>query len=132
MCRNAPVRDPELPDGTDPSHSRQVCTGESDQPFCQLCPQSATYWRLSSPDGAANPWNGDGELTLADGVAPADVWDGVIDSKADGWYAVHWTKAEPCVLCLETTPMRSPKRKPCHKTCAEKYRAGERSFAQPR
>lgn len=131
MCHFAPVRDPELPEGADPTHFVKVCGTDGDRPFCQLCPASPNYWR-NAPVRVADPAADTDQGTLAEAASPADVWKGTINSKEEGWYAVSAHQAAPCVLCLKDTTMRSPSNKPCHKVCAERWRAGERSFAQPR
>ncbi len=132
MCHFEPVRDPDLTEGASPTHFTKVCGGDGDRPFCQLCPASPNYWRNTQPAQVADPATPDGGDTPTEAVSPADVWAGTISSKTDGWYAVGAHQAAPCVLCLKGTTMRSPADKPCHKTCAERWRAGERSFAQPR
>lgn len=128
MCRFVPVRDPDLPAEAEPTHVTKVCDGTGDKPMCQLCEASLTYWGLTDAGEPADPHNGDGERTLTEPEKPIHY---EIDSKAAGWYSKPWNP-EACVLCLKPSIMRSPKHVPCHKDCAERYNAGERTFARPR
>jgi len=144
MCRFAPVRDPELPPGGEPTHATKVCDGTGDLPACMLCPNSLTYWRLTHTEPVADPWSGKGESTMTGAVSPADKHAGEIDcsvpvmvrTTSGEMVKAHWTtvspwKAKPCTLCLKPTTLVSPKGVYIHKTCADRWNAGERRFAEP-
>jgi hypothetical protein len=126
MCRFANV---PRADGSEGPSFTKVCDGQGNMNACLLCPSSLTYWKLTHAGPVADPWNGTGERTMTE---PEPQVHHEINSKEAGWYAVGPHSAEPCTLCLKPTTMRSPKHTPCHKTCAERWNAGERIFARPR
>jgi hypothetical protein len=129
----APTRTPALLalcslDSTDdqghPNGAAPDCASRGNLLACQLCPQSPTYWRNTARPPAADPWDNTlpmGGTRIEASVSPAEVWKGTLNwGKGSGaWW--EWGKPKPCVICTVKTEQRSPKSKPCHKACAERW-----------
>lgn len=116
LCSLDSTDDQGHPNGAGPD-----CAGRGNLLACQLCPQSPTYWRNTAPPPVPDPWNGDGESTLTGVTSPAEAWKGTLNwGKGSGaWW--EWGRPKPCVICTVKTEQRSPKSKPCHKVCAERW-----------
>jgi|SRR6185369_4238486 len=110
---------------------RLECDTAADQPRCQLCPKSPTYWKLTAaPSRGTKSWDGtrDKEPT----VTPLlDL--GVVYAWGSGT-AARTGKPKPCVQCGHPTTIISPPSprwpdgRPIHKTCAEAWATAHRDL----
>lgn len=115
LCLPAEVATPERPEGVP-----VTCGSAGTLPLCQLCPNSPTYWRDNYDPPPATPEQRAeakaGLVPLADRGTVFD-WSRTLKSP----------KTESCVICGHGTRQLSPKGKPCHKSCAEKWQNEHRS-----
>jgi hypothetical protein len=109
MCRSEIGKPPE-------------CDQTGNQPRCQLCPDSPTYWQNTAPPAAADPWNSTRTAPETPNHDHRPDWTHALD------WGSHATKpgrivgaARPCVVCGVPTTLQAPDHRHAHKVCAENY-----------
>lgn len=116
MCRNANI---PLPGGGEGPAFTRVCDKAGNLPACQLCPQSGTYWQNEDRAPDRDFYDGTRRRKDPNVYQPLPDLNGLLTTD-DGWNRVCWPP-EPCVVCTKPAMLFSPRGKPCHKTCAEKW-----------